>query len=172
MFKTLILLPLLLLFLLPLPRNVQGLPLLKATCLYYLPGHVQRGVQVRESGPLAPSHRQSVIVTLCRLNVLLTDSSLTSGTSIRGRRVRHDPGDISISSRSKRAEPSRAEPSRNTLSKNSFPLMFHFVCMRVCLLCRRVCLLSVWFVEACGEAQYAVSVLTAPGSIGAVSDRR
>lgn len=31
-------------------------------------------------------------------------------------------------------------------------------------------MLGVWFVEACGEAQYAVSVLTASGSIGPVLD--
>lgn len=36
--------------------------------------------------------------------------------------------------------------------------------------CTWVCLVRAWFVEACGEAQYAVSVLTTSGSIGPVSN--
>lgn len=92
-----------------------------------------------------------------------------SGASVallRGRRVRANPGDISTPGDICPIGPSHAEPRH--IFQKQFSLMFHFV--RVCLLCPRVCLLSVWLVEACGEAQYAVSVLTAPGSIGAVSD--
>lgn len=64
--------------------------------------------------------------------------------------------------------PSRAKP-KHTFQK---PFSLNVLFCLVCLLCPKVCLLSVWFVEPCGEAQYAVSVLTAPGSIGAVSNRQ